>query len=431
MKWYYFLNKCTNSLLGKERITKDRLPVCSESNGYKEFASFRYLQLFNYSLSLSDEKRCLFEIILGNRYQKIYYDIDIDLDSTDTPHTREQKLNISEQLPEIIKRSLMKEFPQIQENQILIFGSHSQNKRSYHIVTSCWCVTSNDNNRKVFDRVLTHVPEPWKRYVDHTMYKSVQYFRCYMSTKYGKGRIKDIDTSHSRWELTEYSDNPLRDAFLASLISYTTDCQVIPIDEDEDDGFINYEKVELTNEDEHKIREIIHSMPYSRCFKIAENKNSMIVLRRMLPSYCPTCERVHEHENPFVYATASGNVNFNCRRNQKSTIIGNLNDKISANVPKASQRIECSEPFFKVEKQPQIEHRSEGSKCCSIPQIDSLSSVSSGRTSNASFSPCSSISSNDSISSVKSNVSSESWRVKRRKQDSLVSRLERLSIDVY
>lgn len=347
VKWYFFLNKSNNSLLGRERITKGKLPICSEGNGNKEFASFRYLELYNYSLSLPDDRRCLFEIILGSRYQKPYFDIDIDLCDKESPYTRQQMIHIAEQLPDAIINSISKEFPQIDvDNSIAVFDSHSENKRSFHIIVFKWCVVNCEANRKFFEKAMLHVPTPWKRFIDKTMYKSVQYFRLYMSTKYGKGRIKNYNSTHSRWRPT--SDNPVMETFLNSIVSYTEDCNLIPFDEDVE-RFPTFEKAEISAEDEAKVAKVISTMPYASCFCISEFKDGFVVMRRLMPSYCSVCEKVHENENPFAYVSMSGNVYVSCRRTDKSSLIGNINDAVivSENKP---ERKTVKVGFFDAEK---------------------------------------------------------------------------------
>ena len=128
-------------------------------------------------------------------------------------------------------------------------------------------VANNLKNRKVFELIMANIPHPWRRYVDSTMYKSIQQFRCYMSTKYGKDRIKNIDPEFSHWDPEEFSDVPLRDTFLAYLVTYTADCQLIPIDDEDENEYSDLDRYELTGDDEFKIREIIKNMPYANYFK--------------------------------------------------------------------------------------------------------------------------------------------------------------------
>lgn len=330
VKWYYQLNKNNNSLLSKEHISKDMLPICNESSGYKQFAAFRYGQLYNYSISLNDNERCLYEIILGNRRQKPYFDIDMDLIDKEIGHSREQKLNISLTICISVKNSILKEFKQISDDQIIIMKSPDINKRSFHIIVKGHCVINSDANRKFYNIIKENIPEPWRIYMDDSMYKSIQQFRLFMSTKLDKSRIKQFDYEQSNWKAEALSENPLRDLFYDSLISYTDDCLLLPIELNEEET-ICYDKIEINNEDINKLKLIIKNMPFSNCFDINEIKETMVIMRRLMPSYCECCKTVHDNENPFIYITLYGNVKFHCRRGKDKLLIGSLNNDFNNN----------------------------------------------------------------------------------------------------
>ena len=114
VRWYYTFNRGETSLIKEQNITKTSIPVCNEGNGYKQFAVFRTpLNLYDFCINEPDEKRCLFELIHGNRYQKFYVDIDISLDDEykEIMHTRDQKISIAHQLPEMIIDGIIKTTP--------------------------------------------------------------------------------------------------------------------------------------------------------------------------------------------------------------------------------------------------------------------------------------------------------------------------------
>jgi len=279
---------------------------------------------------------------------------------------------------------------------------------------------------------MSNIPTPWKRYVDKTMYKSIQYFRLYMSTKFGKGRIKNYDVVHSTW--VPSSDEPVMETFLNSIVSYTDECTLIPFEED-DDGFVTYEKTEIGAEDEIKVRKIISAMPYSKCFSISEVKDGIVVMRRMVPSFCSVCEKVHEHENPFAYVSMSGNVFFSCRRNNKSSLIGNINDEVVTCTEVQQKRTVTCGFFDKEEKKGE---KSPTSITCSFSPVCSQTSDSLSEKSL----PGSPLSFGSlGVLSVKSQVQSEqldktvipkkqlSYRIQRLKQKTMEERLSSISIN--
>lgn len=329
MEWFRLLNSSIDSLFGKKIVLKGAIPVCSEGNGYKEYGIFRTpLILYDYCISLIDEKRCMYEVIRANIYQKIYFDVDLPLNekSGETNYTIEQKKSIANQIPELMIDSIIKVKPEIQRTDILIFTSHSDEKRSFHVVVDRWCVSNAGNNRKFFDETLKYVPVGWRQFFDASMYKGIQYFRLYMSTKYGKNRMKILNINVSPWKpLENFTPNECnRQVFLSSLITRTDNCILLPFDENEETR--EYNEIDLLESEVPKLIKIIKNMPYSRCFAISERKNNLVVMRRLLPSYCNICLREHQSDNPFITVISNGDVNYNCRRNtdKKSIKIGNI-----------------------------------------------------------------------------------------------------------
>lgn len=421
MPWYHYLNSCENSLLKRENITKDMVLICNEGfEGKKTYTSMTFNRAFNFNLETSDDERAFFEIILGDRCQKPYFDIDINLENDYTSHSREQKIAISKKLPEEIKINIMKCYPQILEEDILVFNSHSNKKRSYHIVVTNWCVSNSTNNRKFFNEVMKDIPFPWKQYVDDSMYKSIQQFRMFMSSKYKANRHKTFDPDFSTWQVDEFSMNPLRDLFFDSLITYTRNCNIIHYEEDENSHF-DYEKTEITDSMQSKIKNFVKMMKDGGCFSFGRCDSSILLLRRNLPSYCNVCKRSHDNENPFVYVKINGDVCFNCRRAKESVVIGNVNQEIiETKTVKKRVNNNPKKDFFELIKETQCEDMTDLDSL--ITKESSFDETSLRRNdSNSSFSgtistvssPALSIESNESCCST---TSQESWRVKRFKE---------------
>jgi hypothetical protein len=353
LEWFPLLNGGDNSLFSRKEINRIAIPVCSDAKGFNEYAVFRNaLMLYEYCLTLTDEKRCLYEVIRSNLYQKFYMDIDIDLNAEckDVYHDRNQKISIAEQLPNLIRDSIIKARPEIQRSDIMIFNSHSNEKRSFHIIVDRWCVTNSNNNRKFFNLIIPYIPLPWRQYIDFSMYKSLQNFRIYMSTKFGKNRPKILDMEHSSWEPEDnYTPQECnRQVFLASLITKTDNCVLLPFDEDEQ--IKEYNTIDLLETEVPKLMKIIKQMPYARCFTVSQRQNNLVIMRRLLPNFCSVCEKEHSSENPFITVSYNGEVRFDCRRHpdKKTTIIGNIN---SVENDEIIEPITTCVPFFSEKKE--------------------------------------------------------------------------------
>lgn len=364
-------------------ISKVAIPVCNEGNGYKQFAVFRgALELYDFCINQPDDKRCLFEIIRGYLYQKIYFDVDIALDelSKQFNHTREQKINISKQIPRFLSECIIKLRPEIATTDIMVFTSHSNNKRSFHIVVDRWCVTSAKQNRRFFECVMAYIPAPWRQYFDSSMYKSIQQFRLYMSTKFGKGRMKILDPTDSTWVPDDgiSREECNRQVFLCSLITRTDNCYVLPFDEEEEED-VEYDTIDVNDVEAVKLFEIIKTMPYAGCFSIVERKNNLVVMKRLMPSFCSVCETTHDNENPCVVVSPNGNVNLDCRRHpeKKKLHLGNIfDDTVHINGP-AEANVESREvPFFEVRQKTSESPPSDTSPMSVISTFSGVSPIS-------------------------------------------------------
>lgn len=58
-------------------------------------------------------------------------------------------------------------------------------------------------------------------------------------------------------------------------------------------------------------------------FTISSIINNMILLKRVIPFYCPYCKRIHENQHPYIFII-NNNLFFHCRRSQKPLNISYL-----------------------------------------------------------------------------------------------------------
>ena len=331
MNWFYYYNGGEYSLVENCNVTPRSYPVCKEINGKKRFALFSScFELYRHIIFLKKEERCLYEYIRGEIPQKPYFDIDINLEEETGFFDRDEKISISDQLITILINSIIKIRPEILMTDILVFNSHSDSKRSFHVVVDRWMFLNAKQNKKFFDEVILEIPQPWRSFLDSSMYSSLQQFRLYMCTKYGKTRFKKLDPIKSKWIIEDdIPDDRINERiFYGSLVTRVEGCNLLQGYEEES---YTFESVEIEREHIVKIHRMIKNLPDSNCYQITENRETMIILKRIHPSRCDKCsqisghERIHESENPYVRISKSGNVYFDCRRGSK-TLIGNIND---------------------------------------------------------------------------------------------------------
>lgn len=338
--WLGKLVNGDDALFNKFDVPSDSFPVCLEKankipggDPIKQFGVYRTpFSLLMASVNTPEHLRCYFEIIRGSHSQKHYVDIDIDLEddkfNVEYPHSMEEKLAISEVIVDEYKNAIIKVYPDIKFIDILVFNSNSNKKRSFHIIVDRWYLASCKQNKEFFDKCMEYIPLSHRKYFDNRMYKSIQQFRLFLSTKCGKNRMKMID-SKSSWKCSENITDPnllLKEIFYASLITLTDNgCVLIPTNSIEEHQFIASRDLD-DNEYNGVIRLFRQYSDASSFDIVGLKKGSLITLKRRRSSYCNVCCRNHDHEHPFVYTTFDNNVYFNCRRNDESFLLGNLND---------------------------------------------------------------------------------------------------------
>jgi hypothetical protein len=362
--WFKTLVNGENALFNKFDLSKDQIPVCLESSlnnkTIKEFAIFRSaFSLYRRCVLTPQEKRCYHEIIRGNHSQKPYFDIDIKLEDDPLyiklPHSIEEKIEIANNIVEECINSILKTNSKIKRTDILVLSSNSNEKRSYHIIVDRWCFLSASQNREFFDDVLMNIPYNYKKYFDDCMYKSSQQFRIYMSTKVDEDRLLKVDI-RNEWKPDEEIDNISllnKEIFLASLITMTDSCNILPLKIKEQVEQIEQSSKDIESDEYKKILKLFSTFKDKNSFNILDVDENKIYLKRICSSFCENCQRNHDNISPYLFLV-NGNVWFNCRRNKKSLIVGNINT-IPSISPKSKENIEYTLPIQPIEKVEKIE----------------------------------------------------------------------------
>lgn len=352
-RWYYYLLKEKGGLLSDDNDALNKFTVCLQSidietkKNYKFFTSFpSYTTFIKYIYKYKESDWNYFEIISGDRCQKVYMDIDIK----DENKTLEELINIENRLMEYLIESLLVNIPQLRCNDILIFTSHGNVKRSFHIVLSTIAVINNVENNKLINEVVKNCPEDIKKYIDTGLYSTLQQFRLYKSQKCGSGRPK---TELDNWKFGKYSgkiqynlDTELEGDYLKRLkfsylfslscVTFTEKCIVLtPTCERKNDFYVSsnpwsrlYEYNDIILSD--NIVENMINLTDISAFKVLKIDHNAVHLKRIKKEGCIVCFREkgkeHENENAKISLNSNnGNVYFVCYRNRLSPkFIGNI-----------------------------------------------------------------------------------------------------------
>ena len=380
MKWYPYLksaNKRDKSLLNFETVENDNFIVCQKLQ-YLQFGRFlNFLDFGKYmNKNVRPEERCFYEIVFGEKKHRIYFDIEFFTQEKENEvylpieEADESIRYICDTILLELKNILKIEANPLKANNshIMVFTSHANDKRSYHIVVEGYTVSNNKENREFYDRIVKRLPDRWKPIIDHSMYKSVQQFRIAGNTKWGASRVKTLSKEltlnyqeTTGWipkvlpESSQHEIMLLLEASLLGQSSNSTNLPSITQEKKEKNPFYstesNGEFNPLTPEDIELALKLCYTyanlpfgdprFPYSYLSTVEESGNSaLILLKRHHASNCPTCKRIHEHENPYlIIAGENRDVYLDCRRHPegRKLHVGCLGGKEKPSSPKKTE----------------------------------------------------------------------------------------------
>jgi len=293
-------------------IKDDYNIIISRENGDKrQFTMFSTpIEFKKYESSILEDEKCFYEVILGKRHRKPYFDIDVDLGKEDT---KKEKIDyLVDILVENIKELLVDYKP-----KILVFTSHRSDKLSYHIVVDKVFLQDNEECKLFAEKVS---PLELQNFLDTRVYSSLQQFRVVNSRKSGKKNKKTLDymLSDNFFIPKEIKNNEFRKQMYilySSLVTFTSECTQFKIG-----GTRKKKKMRKGNASEFDVdlaMDLLHQR--YKNFEIKQirelNGNILVELVSNEPYYCNIHKRIHDNEN--AYITIKGmmkNIWFDCRR---------------------------------------------------------------------------------------------------------------------
>jgi hypothetical protein len=371
--WYYclipkektkglFTDYPRSSLMNKFLICWDYQDKEKNRRLYHLFDS--YLDFVIFYFKIPENERCFYEIVLGEFPQKIHFDIDIEIE------TNEDDKKI---LNELIK-TVIELVPEIKpKKDICIYNSHGEKKKSYHLIINHFCHKNNDDAKSFYYTVMSKLPKEYfeKQWIDSAVYSKTQQFRTLGSMKPGTNRIKIFQEKWIFDNLIEhiYDEEP-EDEKTKFLIQFEesivgarySNCKLLPSfekpSEFEKKTQTNYENGEDIEHDlaVEAINLLAHSMNLEVIdpkfpFKFDKIEGPFVILKRVKPSKCRICKRIHEHQNPYLFITTKEKyVFYHCRRAaaNKKMFLGSL--EIEGEEP-PFQKLEIVEGNFEERKE--------------------------------------------------------------------------------
>lgn len=283
--------------------------------------------LFNRVTSVPVSDRHFFEVILGERRQKPHFDIDIQggmekqrKDGTGViiVPNGEELVNLANK---IISELLDVLCQLVARDDIVIYTSHGENKRSFHVIINSWFCVNNLHAKELYYYVTERMSNITSCFLDNMVYSALQQFRMLGSCK--PGHVKRLKIKINKPVPLTYLD------LKESLISH------IPPSAVEMPHFIEEEPLHISPV-ESPSDAIVDSALYlmsthsqlqpghARFDKVIKN---YIILRKMRDIYCSKCNVVHYSNNPYLIINPLPNDRWNvyyCCRESSPWLLGEL-----------------------------------------------------------------------------------------------------------
>jgi hypothetical protein len=370
----YDLNKIYNHLVicyhtNTKKINKFHPKNNTSTNDYdvRIYAFFdTYDEFLNYLYNFPDiTERNFFEVIFGEFKQKPHFDIDIDIkniskyietsSSSDASSSSSYHLDLlANKILSILINTCIEILKTVNielniEEDILIYSSHSDTKRSFHLILNNICHDCNLEAKAFYDIIINHIKLNFNNtssiveFIDKNVYSSKQQFRTLGSQKLNSNRpkifyeqftINNINYNHIyKTKLNENTLNIKHNLsyirLCESMITHTFDCKLLPsfmTNKIYTQSITQSISIDITFELANKCMDMLcdkfKSLKILCPFTFKNTTNNFILLQRINPSYCPLCFRIHENEHPFMYITY-GKLFWDCRRyNQDKFFIG-------------------------------------------------------------------------------------------------------------
>ena len=288
-------------------IVSHNLRTAEKFDNYDEF----------YNFAMNQPNPCFYEVLSESKKRKMYFDIDIH-DKT--------KIDIDKFIYEVC--SIIRDILQ----DSIIMTTKSQNdttvKCGIHFIIVNYVVSNVYNAKRFYDTVFSKIPNEYKDHFDDKVYKSIQQFRVLFSSKMNENRPKRFFKMIPSLNI-KVDKKLLLNLSLIQIIKNDIGIEVFEIPEDilfyvepknYENNYYHNESDIIEQIDDNKIKIILklasQYMDFS-CFKYTHTKGIFIVLKRLKPSKCFNCNRIHENENAFLFE-ANNKIFFGCRRNNKN-----------------------------------------------------------------------------------------------------------------
>lgn len=254
--------------------------------------------------TLLPEQRCFHEVIFGTRPQKLKFDIDIEVDN---------EFDIVTTMNDILTCIADTFFSTYQRQPRLIVMcstgelDNGNTKYSYHIVAADYHA-ANHLEAKAFTAIFFRtLPVHLHRYIDLQVNKSTQNFRIVDNHK--GGRIKQIVTTNE-WDIQLAEDITPPD----TIIQNVAGTELLPsIIEDKTEAGAERAIADISTDTILRA-----AAEYTQGHRFRSRRGNILIFRRIIPSHCVLCDRIHHHDNTLLISIdPSGGIFLICRHAER------------------------------------------------------------------------------------------------------------------
>lgn len=302
-------------------------------NGYRSYAAFRSSTEF-YHFYLAVEEPEIHEIILGEMSQKCRFDIDLTKDKA--PEGIDL-LDFGDQIRELILDSMatvLKTYNvelDIAKN-IVYCTSHSKSKYSAHLILADYYHNNYEEALTFFDQIINQNEilqlAVKNGIIDRSIFSTNHSMRLLGSYKDGvrpKALVNDI-VHHDKVIQFDHPTGNYGELmkFRRSCITDTIGCKYLPVIVPVKPKPV-LSNVILPAGYEDRLIELLTTYERGINYEIRSVLDGgLIDLKRIHPSYCKICRRIHDNIDPFLKVSPGGSVNYYCRQSGK---VGDANRK--------------------------------------------------------------------------------------------------------
>jgi hypothetical protein len=366
MTFYPFLlsRPDTKGLDSESFLTDESIVICWERDS-RLFTYFPdYLGFTQFLLRLSADQWCFHEIVRGHCYQRLRFDIDMEMPSEhssaassaskpsplvaklaalsahNTPPSPDKMQALQDELIDACQEVLG---PLDLTRDVVICDSSGPEKLSRHIILPNHGTANSESAQHYCSLIIDRLSATHASSVDRGIYSPNHPLRTLFSVKKGTTRRKRMLEEwrhHDRTIRFSYDEEPKSDRHRMLLqlgVTLITNAQRVklsptivkpkPVPTVVLDAEVGYQALSLYAEVRGmKVED--EGFPY----RLLGVEGGLVLLKRERASLCPVCVRVHEKENPFMTVDEDNIVRFYCRRNTSHYVVGRLGLKVEPEV---------------------------------------------------------------------------------------------------